>query len=100
MLASVAIAALSLPALLWTTYLAFLAILSRANRIPLYVVPARTKFDVVVPAHDEEAGIGSTVESLLRVDYPRDLYRVIVVADNCADGTATNAKNAGALVIE
>jgi 1,2-diacylglycerol 3-beta-glucosyltransferase len=100
MLVSVVIAALSLPALAWTTYLALLALLSRANPTPTYVVPPRTRFDLVVPAHDEEAGIASTVASLLDLDYPRDLYRVIVVADNCTDATASAAADAGALVIE
>jgi 1,2-diacylglycerol 3-beta-glucosyltransferase len=100
MLVSVAIAALSLPVLAWTTYLALLALLSRPNPIPPNVSPPRTRFDVVVPAHDEETGIASTVTSLLDLDYPRDLYRVIVVADNCGDGTATIATRAGALVIE
>jgi 1,2-diacylglycerol 3-beta-glucosyltransferase len=100
MLVSVAIAALSLPALAWTAYLALLALLSRANPIPPYVVAPRTRFDLVVPAHDEETGIASTIASLLDLDYPRELYRVIVVADNCGDGTAISAKNAGALVIE
>jgi 1,2-diacylglycerol 3-beta-glucosyltransferase len=100
MFVSVAIAALSVPALVWTTYLAVLALLSRANPIPPYVAPPRTRFDVVVPAHDEESGIASTVASLLDLDYPRDLYRVIVVADNCGDATGASAKDAGALVIE
>jgi 1,2-diacylglycerol 3-beta-glucosyltransferase len=100
MLVSIAIAALSLPALAWTAYLALLALFSRANPIPPYVSPPRTRFDVVVPAHDEETGIASTVASLIDLDYPRDLYRVIVVADNCGDGTATSATRAGALVIE
>jgi len=55
---------------------------------------------VIVPAHDEELGISATIESLLAVDYPAELRRVIVVADNCHDATAARARDAGALVLE
>ncbi len=100
MFVDLAIAALSLPVLAWTGYLAMLALLSRANPVPPYPSPPKSRFDVVVPAHDEEAGIAGTVESVLALDYPRELYRVIVVADNCRDSTAKRAEQAGALVIE
>ena len=58
------------------------------------------KFDVIVPSHNEEIGIAETVTSLLGVDYPAELRRVIVVADNCADATAPRAREAGATVLE
>ena len=56
-------------------------------------------FEVVVPAHDEEAGIGATVQSLLALDWPEGLRRVVVVADNCTDATAARAREAGADVL-
>ncbi|MGA9523212.1 MAG: glycosyltransferase, partial [Myxococcaceae bacterium] len=58
------------------------------------------KFDLIVPAHDEENGIARTVQSLLAVDYAASLRRVIVVADNCTDRTAERARSAGAHVLE
>jgi 1,2-diacylglycerol 3-beta-glucosyltransferase len=100
MFVNVTVAALSLPVLAWTAYLAMLAVLSRANRAPPSASPAEHRFDVVVPAHDEEMGIAETVGSLLALDYPRALYRVLVVADNCRDATAKRAAEAGALVLE
>jgi 1,2-diacylglycerol 3-beta-glucosyltransferase len=100
MFVNVTLATLSLPVLAWTAYLAVLALLSRVNAVPAYAAPPQTRFDIVVPAHDEEAGIATTVKSLFAVDYPRELYRVIVVADNCRDLTAKRAAEAGALVIE
>jgi exopolysaccharide biosynthesis WecB/TagA/CpsF family protein len=54
---------------------------------------------VIVPAHNEERLIGRCVASLAAQSYPKDLYRVIVVADNCSDGTAPNATSAGAEVM-
>lgn len=43
---------------------------------------------VVVPVCNEEARIGPCIESLLRLDYPRERYEVIVVENGSADGTA------------
>lgn len=60
----------------------------------------RTRFAMVVPAHDEEPSIAATVQSLLGVDYPAELRTVVVVADNCSDRTAAVARSAGARVIE
>lgn len=60
----------------------------------------RARFAFVVPAHDEEAGIVATVQSLLRVDYPSELFDVVVVADNCSDQTAARAEAAGARCLE
>jgi cellulose synthase/poly-beta-1,6-N-acetylglucosamine synthase-like glycosyltransferase len=55
---------------------------------------------VVVPAHNEELTIDRTLHSLFAVDYPRDCYDVIVVADNCTDRTAGRARVLGAKVNE
>jgi 1,2-diacylglycerol 3-beta-glucosyltransferase len=55
---------------------------------------------VLIPAHDEEAGIEATLAALERGGYPRDLRRTIVIADNCSDRTAEVARGAGAEVWE
>ncbi len=89
---------LSAPALGASGYLALLTLLSRRPRAPEHA-PPRLRFDVVVPAHDEARGIAETVGSLLALDYPRALYGVVVVADNCADDTAARARAAGARVL-
>jgi cellulose synthase/poly-beta-1,6-N-acetylglucosamine synthase-like glycosyltransferase len=61
-------------------------------------VPPRLLF--LVPAHDEEALIGSCVQSLRRMQYPADAFAVWVVADNCSDRTAALARQAGAHCLE
>lgn len=53
------------------------------------------RFVVIVPAHDEEAGIAATVESLRAAGCTPS-----VVADNCSDATADRARAAGAEVWE
>ena len=52
----------------------------------------------LIPAHNEEALIGATIRSLMGQDRKPD--RVIVVADNCTDGTVEVAKSLGVEVFE
>lgn len=52
---------------------------------------------VLIPAHNEEAVLAATLEALLPTLGPRD--RVLVVADNCTDGTAVVAHSHGAETI-
>ena len=40
------------------------------------------------------------VTNLGELEYPRELYDIFVVADNCSDNTAAIARNAGATVFE
>jgi cellulose synthase/poly-beta-1,6-N-acetylglucosamine synthase-like glycosyltransferase len=94
-----AVAVSGLPALAASVYLAALALLARRQTLPAPSAP-HLRFDVVVPAHDEEMDIGRTVESLQAVDYPRELFRVLVIADNCGDRTGACAAAAGAQVME
>ncbi|MFT3710218.1 MAG: glycosyltransferase family 2 protein [Archangium sp.] len=91
---------LSVPVFTWGAYLGGLALLSWPPRLPVAPSPAALKFDFIVPAHNESMGIAATVKSLQGVDYPKDLFRVIVVADNCSDDTAAKAREAGAVVLE
>lgn len=58
----------------------------------------RPRAVVVVPAHDEQAGIAATVTALLPLLGADD--RLVVVADNCGDLTAAAARAASAEVIE
>jgi len=44
-------------------------------------------FSVIVPARNEEAHIRRCLESLIRQDYPKDRYEVIVVDDHSSDRT-------------
>ena len=88
----------AVPALSACAYLAWLTLLSGRRKAP--EASLATRFDIVVPAHNEAAGIAATVESLLAVEYPSDRRRIIVVADNCTDDTALRARAAGATVLE
>jgi cellulose synthase/poly-beta-1,6-N-acetylglucosamine synthase-like glycosyltransferase len=54
---------------------------------------------VVVPAHDEEKAIGSCIDNLRAAGACEAGVRVVVIADNCSDGTATEAVSHGAHVL-
>jgi 1,2-diacylglycerol 3-beta-glucosyltransferase len=95
-----ALVLLALPLAVAAGYLLVLALLSVPPRVPVPPSPPTLRFDLVVPAHNEAAGIAATVHSLLAVDYPAALRRVVVVADNCSDDTAARAREAGAQVLE
>lgn len=98
-IASTLLALAAIPVACASGYLFLLTISSRRKVPPAGGAP-RTRFRIIVPAHDEAAGIARTVESLRAIDYASDLFEVVVIADNCQDDTAARAKAAGAKVIE
>ncbi|MBE9213303.1 glycosyltransferase family 2 protein [Plectonema cf. radiosum LEGE 06105] len=56
------------------------------------------KFNVLIPAHNEEVVIRSTLENLIaKLD---NLQNIVVVADNCTDATAEIARSTEVQVIE
>ncbi|MBW5447007.1 glycosyltransferase [Cohnella sp. CFH 77786] len=45
-------------------------------------------FALLVAAHNEEAVVGALIENLLKMKYPRELFDIFVICDNCSDRTA------------
>lgn len=45
-------------------------------------------FAILVAAHNEEQVVGALMENLKQLDYPKELYDVFVICDNCTDKTA------------
>lgn len=60
---------------------------------------ADTTFLILIPAHNEEAGLAETLRSFAQSEY-QPTPRVVVVADNCTDATALVARDCGVEVIE
>lgn len=77
--------------------LQLMAALPRARERGLPALP-RPPLAVLVPAHNEAAGIAVTLASIRRQLAPGD--RLLVIADNCGDDTAAISRQAGAEVIE
>lgn len=63
-------------------------------------VEPKKSFALVVAAHNEETVIADIIESFEHVDYPRELFDIFVIADNCSDKTATISREKGAKVYE
>jgi len=78
--------------------LAVAALSVRRRDAPRSVAPT-ANLAVLVPARDEERLIAQCIHSLQGQDYPRHLYRIVVIADNCSDRTAKIAVEAGAEVM-
>lgn len=56
------------------------------------------RYAILIAARNEEAVLPHLLESIRNQDYPAELLRVFVVADNCTDNTAMVAQRGGALV--
>ncbi|MDB5193371.1 MAG: N-acetylglucosaminyltransferase [Segetibacter sp.] len=61
-------------------------------RVKPFVAPDNlkpsVKFTIIIPARNEEDNIGACLESILKQDYPKELYEVIVADDFSTDNTA------------
>ena len=93
-------------ALVWilTIFWAYQFIVSICSLIKFKEKPIieekENRFMAIIPAHNEEAVVANLVESLKNQNYPKELYDIYVIADNCTDKTAQVAKEAGAIVFE
>jgi cellulose synthase/poly-beta-1,6-N-acetylglucosamine synthase-like glycosyltransferase len=83
-----------------TLYLAIVTMAAAPRRPTLRRTEPRTRFVILVPAHDEAAVIGDTLAAFHRLDYDRSLFDVEVVADNCSDRTADIVRACGWTVHE
>lgn len=58
------------------------------------------RFGIVISARNEESVIGHLIDSIQKQNYPKELLRIYVIADNCTDSTAEICRNMGAIVYE
>lgn len=93
--------AVALP-IVYLAEIAGAALIAQARRRRRMFAPQTNPptFAFLIPAHDEEALIGTLLASLRQQRYPDSHYTVCVVADNCHDATAAIAEAAGAVVFE
>lgn len=81
-------------------FYAFIAIVGLKKRKSDFVRTAPVKrIAAIVAARNEEGVIGQLVESLMKQNYPKELFDVIVVPNNCSDDTAGAAARAGAKIV-
>lgn len=70
----------------------------KRKEVPAQKILPEKRFAVIIAAHNEELVIAHIIDSLSRQSYPKNLYDIFVVADNCTDKTAEIATKHGALV--
>lgn len=93
-------------ALVWivTIYWLYQLVVSLCSLVKLKDKPIiedkQNRFMAIIPAHNEEKVVENLIASLKRQNYPKELYDIYVIADNCTDNTAKVAKKAGAIVYE
>ncbi|QQE77887.1 glycosyltransferase family 2 protein [Alicyclobacillus sp. SO9] len=59
-----------------------------------------TRFALFVPAHNEERVVYNLLDNLNHLDYPKHMYDVFLIADNCTDDTALIGHKANVHVLE
>jgi cellulose synthase/poly-beta-1,6-N-acetylglucosamine synthase-like glycosyltransferase len=80
-------------------YLGLLTVVGASRSRPRSGVGGdQLRFVIMIPAHDEEASIGETLDAMRLVEHAR--FSVHVVADNCSDATADIVRSRGFVVHE
>ena len=89
---------------MWAIFLYYLTISSfgwvKRKETPAEKFAPANKFAVLVAAHNEAKVIASIVKNLKQLNYPKNMYDIFVIADNCEDETAKIARENGAKVHE
>jgi len=85
---------------LFTMYYFMIGFCGMWRKKEIKIMTPQKTFAVIVAAHNEEQVIGQLIDNLQTLDYPKELYDIYVIADNCEDHTASIAKEYGAIVCE
>ena len=79
--------------LIYFTCLSFFGLKKPKRDYP--IVPDQKKFVFVVPAHNEEAVIAQTIESMLQQNYAKELFDIVTSSDHCTEPTSDIVKAYG-----
>jgi len=93
-------ALIQIPVFLITLYYLIISLFGIFKRIKKKEYKHKNTFAIIVAAHNEEMVIGHAIDSLNELDYPKGMYDIYVIADNCTDRTAKVAELHGAIVYE
>lgn len=83
-----------------TLYYIVISIFSLRKKQEIYSDEPERTFAIVIAAHNEEKVIGELLKSIWHLEYPRKLFEVYVIADNCTDNTAKIARLLNANVFQ
>lgn len=91
---------IDIASLMYIAYYVITGIFAFTKRKQIKKHKEQNKFAVIIPARDEEKVIGNLLESLKEQNYPRQLYDIYVLPNNCTDNTKEISANNGANIIE
>ena len=81
-------------------YFIFLSIFGFKKAVRDYdILNDETKFLIFIPCHNEEQVIASTIANLKKLNYDKNLYKIVVINDNSVDNTEFFSRKSGAAVI-
>lgn len=76
-----------LPVLIYSCYFFISSLFAFRKCISYPSVKPKNKFAILIAARNESAVIGGLIDSLMIQDYPKELFDVYVIANNCTDDT-------------
>lgn len=83
---------------MFTLYYFILAVFGLTRRKEKKNYKPGHTFAIVICAHNEERVVGQLIDNLKILHYPKELYDIYVVADNCTDQTGQLCRDRGAIV--
>ncbi len=83
---------------LYNVYYLVVALFGLKKGKSLPKTPPKARFALLVAARNEEAVIGQLCDSLNHMNYPKELYRIMVAPNNCTDKTQEVALQHGATI--
>ena len=87
--------------LLYLYQIVYIAVSMFKRKVPkLPDAKKNHRYAIFISARNEKGVIGELLDSLHNQTYPKDMYDIYVVADNCTDETAEVARNHEAIVYE
>lgn len=86
--------------IMYILYYVLTGILAFTKRKQVRKYKEKNRFGVIIPARDEEKVIGNLLESLKEQNYPKDLFDIYVLPNNCTDNTKEIAIEKNANIIE
>lgn len=92
--------AISVLLVAYGAYYAFMAVIGLTRMPHVHKpVPPEKRFLIMIAARNEAVVIGYLIDSLQRQNYPRDLFEIVVVTNNCNDDTAAVVTRHGARLL-
>ena len=90
---------IGLPLLIYAGYAVILGLFTFRRRPPIPRAQRDSRLCVLCPARNEEAVIGTLIDSLLAQNYPRDRFDIYVLPNHCTDRTEQIARARGARIL-